>query len=144
MLCSYTNYKAALVCYVFLISTHKNMYSHIGQWGATSTLCPWNTMEYSQPAAWKTNRSLLVASHDEAFPEKLTNSDSTLPRAVQLEGGVIRRHWCITSHSRSAQASPDMQPTPALSHMHTIDHLHRCPNQTHHSHDQLHTCTNCD
>ena len=54
----------------------------------------WSTMECSQPAAWTTNRSLLVTSHAKAFPGKPTNSDSALPRAAHLEGVVIGRHQC--------------------------------------------------
>ena len=51
---------------------------------------PWSTMEDSQPAAWTTNRSLHVVSHAKSFPgRRPTNSDSTLPRAMHLEGGVI-------------------------------------------------------
>ena len=34
-----------------------------------STTCPWSTMECSQPAAWTTNRSLLVASRVRPFQE---------------------------------------------------------------------------
>ena len=56
---------------------------------------PWSTMECSKPAAWTTNRSLLVVSHAKAFPGRPTNSDSTLPRAVHLEGGVTRSHQCL-------------------------------------------------
>ena len=37
------------------------------------SLCPLGTVGYSQPAAWTTNRSLLVASHVKAFPGRPTN-----------------------------------------------------------------------
>ena len=62
----------------------------------------WSTMECKQPAVWTTNRSLLVASRAKAFPGRPTNSDSNLPRAVQLDGGVIGCHQCITSHLECA------------------------------------------
>ena len=76
--------------------------------------CPWSTMECSQPAAWTTNKSLLVASNAKAFPGRPTNSGSTLPRAAHLNSDVIGRHQCITLHSESAPASPVMRPTPRL------------------------------
>ena len=67
--------------------------------------CLWSTMECSQPAAWTTNRSLLlVASRAKAFP--------MFP--VLRPSGVIGCHQCITSHSGNAPASPDIQPTPLL------------------------------
>ena len=75
---------------------------------------PWSIIECSQLAAWKTNRSLLVASRVKAFPGRPTNSGSTLPRVENLEGGVIGCHRCITSHSESSPASPNMRPNPWL------------------------------
>ena len=98
-------------------------------------LRPWSTMECSQPSAWITNRSLLVTSRAKAFPGRRTNAGSTLPGAAHLEGGVIVCHQCITSHSGSAPASPDM---------HAIVHLHPCPHPNHHSHYGLRTFTNGD
>ena len=116
--------------------------------GPSSCACTDSTtttsMECSQPGAWTTNRSFLVESGVKAFPRRPTNSGSTLPKAAHLDGGVIACHQCITSHLGCAPASPDMRPNPwALSHMHAIHHLHPCPHPIHHSHDQLHTCTNC-
>ena len=55
----------------------------------TSSAC---SMECSEPAAWTSNSSLLMASCVEALPRRLTNSDSTLPRDACLEGGVIGCH----------------------------------------------------
>ena len=55
----------------------------------TAVLIPWSTIECSQQAAWTNKRSLLVASRVKAFPIRPTNPDSTLPRAVHLEGGVV-------------------------------------------------------
>ena len=75
---------------------------------------PWSTTECNQPAAWKTNRSLLVVFRVKVFPGRPTNSGSTLPRAAHLDGGVIGCHQCITSHSGGAPTSPDMQPAPWL------------------------------
>ena len=73
---------------------------------------PWRTMECSQPAAWTTNRSLHTASRAKALPGTPTNSGSTLLRAAHRDGGVIACHQCITSHTGSAPASPDMRPNP--------------------------------
>ena len=73
---------------------------------------PWSTMEHSQPAAWTTKRSLLVASRVKAFPRRPTNSGSTLPSAAHQDGGVIGCHQCITSHSGNATVSPDMRTAP--------------------------------
>ena len=53
---------------------------------------PWSNMKCSQPTAWTTNRSLLVASRVKDFHERQTNSGSTLHRAAQLKGSVIGRH----------------------------------------------------
>ena len=72
---------------------------------------PWRTMECSLLTAWKTNRNLLVESRVKAFPGRQTNSGSTQPRAVHLEGGEIGCHQCVTSHSGSAPASLDMRQT---------------------------------
>ena len=52
-------------------------------------------MECSQPAAWTTNRRLLVASSAKAFHGRPTNPDSTLPAAAYVEGGVIEYHQCL-------------------------------------------------
>ena len=90
-------------------------------------LRPWSTMECSQPVAFTTKRTLLVASRVKTLPRWLTNSGSTMPRAAHQEG-VIWCHQCITSHSGSAPASPNMRPTSlALSRMHAIHHLRPCP-----------------
>ena len=90
-------------------------------------------------AAWTSNRGLLVASRVKAFSGRPTNSDSTLHRATHIEGGVIGCHQCITSHSESSPASPDMRPTPtALSRMHAIHHIHPCPHL--HPCHHLHPC----
>ena len=62
-------------------------------------------MDRSLPAAWTTNRSLIVASRVKAFLGRPTNSDSTLPNATHLDGGVIGRHQCITSQSESVPAN---------------------------------------
>ena len=67
--------------------------------------------ECRQPAAWTTNWILLEASCANAFPRRPTNSNSTLPRAAHLEDGVIT---VFTSHSVSAPAFPNMQPTHCL------------------------------
>ena len=42
-----------------------------------------------------------MASRAKAFPERSTNSDSTLPSAAHLDGGVIGCHQCITLHTGS-------------------------------------------
>ena len=81
---------------------------------ATPARRSWSTMECSQPAAWTTNRSLLVASRARAFPVRQTNSGSTLPRAAHLDGYVIGCHQCVISHWGCAPASPDQRPTPWL------------------------------
>ena len=50
-----------------------------------------------------------MASCVKAFPRRQIKSDSTLPRAAHLAGGLIGRHQCITSHSASAtQPTIDM------------------------------------
>ena len=99
-------------------------------------LRPWSTMECSKPAAWTTNRSLLVVPRVESFPGRPTNSCSTIPRAAHLDDDVIGCYQYITSHSGNAPASPDMRLAPwALSRMHTTNHLHHCPQPTHHSND---------
>ena len=72
----------------------------------------WSTMECNQPAAWTTNRSLLVASRVKALSGRPTNSGSSLPRAAHLDGGVIGCHRCITSNSGNAPASHDISTTP--------------------------------
>ena len=54
-------------------------------------MCPWSTMECSQPAAWTSNRSLLAVFGANTYPGRQTNFGSTLPRAAHLEGGEI---WC--------------------------------------------------
>ena len=86
-------------------------------------------------------QGLLVVSRGKAFSGRPTNSGLTLPGAVHLDGGVIGYHQCITSCSGNAPALPDPL---VLSNMHTIRHIYPCPHPTHHRHDQLHTCTNCD
>ena len=96
-------------------------------------MCPWSTLECSQPAACPTNRSLLVA-----FTGRPTNSCSTLHRAGHLEFGVIGCHHCITSHSGTAPASSDMRPNPRLC-PECIPPTTSIPATT-----QLHTCTNWD
>ena len=59
-----------------------------------------------------------MASRGKAFSGRPTNSGSTIPRAVHIEGSVIGCHWCITSHWRCAPSSLDMRPTHlALSRM---------------------------
>ena len=83
-----------------------------GNYNSNPSVRPWSTMECSQQAAWKTNRSLLVAPRVKAFPGRPTNSGFILPRAAHLEGGVIGSHQCMTSHSGSAPASPDMRQPP--------------------------------
>ena len=117
---------------------------HFGQQSvegpAQSTTAPrtWRTMLCSQPAAWTTNRSHLVASRVKGFPGSPINSESTLPRTAHLDSGVIGCHQCIASHSGNFQASPDMRPTPL-----TSSRIH-APHPTHHNHDKLQTCINCD
>ena len=78
----------------------------------TQQLHQWSTMECCQPASWTTNLRLLVASYVVAYPERPTNISSTLPRVAHLDGIVIGCHQCITLHSESAPASPDIWPTP--------------------------------
>ena len=53
------------------------------------------SMQCSLLAAWTTNRSLLVASCVKAFPGRPTNSDSTIPSTVHLDGGAIACNQCI-------------------------------------------------
>ena len=83
----------------------------------------WSTMECSQPNTWTTTRSLLVASRAKAFPARPTNSDSTLPRAANLDGGAIGCDRCI--HLAFVKCSGiSRHATNALSRMITNLHLH--------------------
>ena len=102
-------------------------------------------MECSKPTAWTTNRSLLVASLAKAFPGRPTNSDSTLPRAVHLEGCVNRSHQCF--HFAFAKYSGITRHTTNPSGF-VLHAKHPPPpsvpiHPAHHSHDQLRTCINC-
>ena len=72
---------------------------------------PWSTMECSQPAAWTTNRSLLVASRVRPFQE-----DGLIPARPypELRTWMVVRSGVISvfpTHSGNAPASPDMRPT---------------------------------
>ena len=103
---------------------------------------PWSTMDCSQPAAWTMNRSHLVVSAVKAFPKRLTNSVTTLPRAAHMDGDVIGcDQYVHRHHSVNAMASPNMRPTP----LGFVPHAYHPPPPsqpppTHHSHNQL----NCD
>ena len=84
----------------------------------------------------KTNRSLLVASCVKAFPGRPTIFSSTIPRAAQLDGDVIRCNQC--HHLAFMKCSGIYQHvTNPLGFV-----LHAChpplqslPHPTHHSHD---------
>ena len=72
---------------------------------------PWSTMECSQPAAWTTNRSLLVASRVRPFQE-----DRQIPARPypELRTWMVVRSGVISvfpTHSGNAPASPDVRPT---------------------------------
>ena len=54
---------------------------------------PWSTMECSHPAAWTTNRSLLVASRVRPFQED--RPIPVRPRTAHLNGGAIGCNQCI-------------------------------------------------
>ena len=75
---------------------------------------PWSTMECSQPAAWTTNRSLLVASHVRPF-----QVDRPIPARPypELRTWMVVRSGVISvfpTHSENAPASPDIRPTTRL------------------------------
>ena len=72
---------------------------------------PWSTMECSQPAAWTTNRSLLVASRVEPFQE-----DRPIPARPypELRTWMVVRSGVFSvfpTHYGNAPASPDIRPT---------------------------------
>ena len=74
-------------------------------------LRPWSTMECSQPAAWTTNRSLLVASRVRPFQD-----DRPIPARPypELRTWMVVRSGVISvfpTHSGNAPASPDIRPT---------------------------------
>ena len=74
-------------------------------------LLPCITMECSQPAAWTTNRSLLVASRVRPFQE-----DRPIPARPypELRTWMVVRSGVISvfpTHSGNAPASPDIRPT---------------------------------
>ena len=97
---------------------------------------PWGTMECSQPVAWITNRSLLVASRARTFPGRPTNCDSTLPRAAHLDSGAIGCNQCIHIALGKCSGISRLVCYPmALSRMLTDHHLNPCPHPTNHSHD---------
>ena len=97
---------------------------------------PWSTMACSQSAAWTSNWSLPVASRAKAFPGRQINSDSTLPRAVHLDGGVIGCHQCLPlALGKSPGISRHTTNPLALSRMYAFHHPHPCPHPTHHFHD---------
>ena len=77
----------------------------------TLHLRPWITMECSQPFAWTTNRSLLVASRFWPFQE-----DRPIPARPypELRTWMVVRSGVISvfpTHSGNAPASPDIRPT---------------------------------
>ena len=79
--------------------------------GTTSKMRPWSPTECSQPAAWTTNRGLLVASHVRPFQE-----DRPIPARPypELRTWMVVRLGVISvfpTHSGNAPASPDMRPT---------------------------------
>ena len=72
---------------------------------------PWSTMECSQPAAWTTKRSLLMASRVRPFQE-----DRPIPARPypELRTWMVVRSGVISvfpTHSGNAPASPDIRPT---------------------------------
>ena len=101
---------------------------------------PWSTMECSQPAAWTTNRSLLVASRARPFQE-----DRPIPARPYPE----LRTWMVV---RSDVISVSHHTLEMLRHLPTYDqppgfvpHAYQAPtpslpHTTHHSHD-YHTHT---
>ena len=75
---------------------------------------PRSTMECSQPAAWTTNRSLLVASRVRPFQEDRPIPARTYPELrtwMVVRSGVIS---VFPTHSGNAPASPDIRQTPWL------------------------------
>ena len=73
--------------------------------------CPWSTMECSQPAAWTTNRGLLVASRVRPFQEDrpiLARPYPELRTWMVVRSGVIS---VFPTHSGNAPASPNIRPT---------------------------------
>ena len=82
-------------------------------WSGTTThaVRPWSTMECSQPTAWTTNRSLLVASRARPFQE-----DRPIPARPypELRTWMVVRSGVISvfpTHFGNAPASPDIRPT---------------------------------
>ena len=78
------------------------------------TVRPWSTMECSQPAAWTTKRSLLVASRVRPFQE-----DRPIPARPypELSTWMVVRSGVISvfpTHSGNAPTSPDIRPTTYL------------------------------
>ena len=72
---------------------------------------PWSTMECSQPAAWTSNRSLLLASRVRPFQEDRPISARPyreLRTWMVMRSGVIS---VFPTHSENAPASPDIRPT---------------------------------
>ena len=57
---------------------------------------PWSTMQCNKPAAWTSNRSLVVllVSCVKTYPGRLINSGSILARVTHLDGRVIGYHQC--------------------------------------------------
>ena len=80
-------------------------------WKLHFTIRPWITMECSQPVAWTTNRSLLVASRVRPFQEDRPIPVRPYPELrtwMVVRSGVI----CVfPTHSGNSPASPDIQPT---------------------------------
>ena len=77
----------------------------------TPTMRPWSTIECSQPAAWTTNRSLLVASRVRPFQEDRSIPARPYPEQrtwMVVRSGVIS---AFPTHSENAPASPDICPT---------------------------------
>ena len=73
--------------------------------------CLWITMECSQPAAWTTNRSLLVASRVRPFQEDRPIPTRPYPELrtwMVVWSGVIS---VFLTNSGNAPASPDIRPT---------------------------------
>ena len=78
---------------------------------STLNMRPWSTMECSQPAAWTTNRSLLVASRVRPFQEYRPIPTRPYPELrtwMVVRSGVIS---VFPTHSGNAPASPDIRPT---------------------------------
>ena len=94
-------------------SIHEHIFRY---YFASCTVRPRSTMECSQPTAWTTNRSFLVASRVRPFQE-----DRPIPARPypELRTWMVVRSGVISvfpTHSGNAPASPDIRPTTWLCH----------------------------